>query len=131
MTCESLGGRRQPVELLGRKILGLRWNLRLGRECAAREGLRLLVEVGGLVHLLRWEVEYALCLINFSLQLLVAEVCKIASRKLSCELLPPVHAECKQHSGECREAERPEHECFSHLLLLSHLHSVVEVDWYG
>jgi hypothetical protein len=109
----------------------LRWNLRLGRECAAREGLRLLVEVGGLIHLLRREVEYPFGFINLSLQLLVAEVGKIACRELSCELLPPVHAECKQHSGKSREAERPEHESFSHLLLLSHLHSVVEVDRYG
>ena len=109
----------------------MRWNRRLGRICAAWEGLRLLVEVGSLVHLLRWEVEYPLGFINLSFQLLVAEVCEIACRELSCELLPPVDAECKQRSGQCREAERPEHESFSHILLLSHLHSVVEVDRYG
>jgi hypothetical protein len=122
---------RHSDELLGWKILGLGWNLRLGWECAALESLRLLIEIGSLVRLMRWEVEYALRFINFSFQLLVAEVCKIACRKLSCELLPPVHAKCKQHSGECREAERPEHQSLSHIRLLSDLYSEIEVDWYG
>jgi hypothetical protein len=43
MSCERLVRRRHSNELLGRKILGLGLNLRLGRIFAAWETLRLLV----------------------------------------------------------------------------------------